>query len=252
MLKTPQNSHMGLMETQIGKELSFLHRRYSVHFDAFILSGSRGPTAIDEGKMVNVVLYGLHETLDAIGWHLSERRLYLQHPRAYDTSVTYNNPHYFLPPGEKLELPDLISLDIEDNEKKSRSRLLNDCLEVFETADIPDSHEFSGIEVIRGLTTPLKALGTLSVQDVLNGALTHLVTKRWPSHSWRRRKRAVSREIVLAPYGKSFLRGNNSKYVSLHSKTLFPDCAQTLPVPQHRHWSYPERSTTGVPWWLAG
>jgi hypothetical protein len=176
ILKTPQNSHMGFMETKIGKELSFLRRHYSVHFDAFILNGSQGQTDIDPRKMIHVVLYGLHENLDDIGGHLSDMRLYLQHPRAYDTSVVYNNPHYFLPPGEKLELPDIISLSLEENEKKSRSRLLNDCLEAFETADIPDAHIFSEIDRIRGLKTPLKAFGSLSVRQFLNVALTHVVS----------------------------------------------------------------------------
>ncbi|KAF8533502.1 SNF2 family N-terminal domain-containing protein [Trichophaea hybrida] len=158
-LKTSRE-YMGLMEPRISKELSFLSKQHPIHLDAFAVNSRRDkqsklPEHIVD-KLVYVVLYGNIDIRDGVGQYLSDKRLYLQHPLTYDTSVTYDNPHYFLPPGETLELPNLLDLNLGDGQTKPTSGILDEALEIFEGVVIPEDHKNVELEVISGLKTTLK------------------------------------------------------------------------------------------------
>ncbi|KAH0541601.1 hypothetical protein FGG08_003949 [Glutinoglossum americanum] len=51
---------------------------------------------------VEIVIYGFHEDMDAVGNSLSEGCLYLQHPKEWDTRVVYVNPQYWIRPGSQM------------------------------------------------------------------------------------------------------------------------------------------------------
>ena len=151
---------MGLMEPRVCKEIDFLRQKYAVSFSAFIINSrgknrSRLPDNIDE-KLAYIVLYGDRNNKEATGGHLSDKRLYLQHPLINNTSVTYDNPHYFLPPGETLELPEFPDLRLEDGPTRPKQGLLDDALEIFQGAAIPGDCQNVELKKIPGLETALK------------------------------------------------------------------------------------------------
>lgn len=152
--------YMGLMEPRISKELGLLGQEYPVHFTAFTANSQRDnrsklPDHIED-KLVYIVVYGSLGSREAVGRYLSDKRLYLQHPLTYDASVIYDNPHYFLPPGYTLELPNLLDLNLGDGQAKSRSGILDEALEIFEGVIVPEDYQDVEIEFISGLKTTLK------------------------------------------------------------------------------------------------
>ncbi|KAF8244057.1 hypothetical protein K440DRAFT_663691 [Wilcoxina mikolae CBS 423.85] len=181
-LKTSKE-YMGLMEPRISKELSFLGQQHPIHFDAFAVNSRRDkrsklPEYIDD-KLVYVVLYGNLDIRDGVGQYLSDKRLYLQHPLTYDTSVTYDNPHYFLPPGETLELPNLLYLNLGDGQTKSTSGILDEALEIFEGVGIPENHQNVELELISGLKTTLKEHQKVAVAFMVEKEKGHLEGNRF-------------------------------------------------------------------------
>lgn len=151
---------MGLMEPRISREIDFLRQEYAVSFSAFIINNrgknrSKLPDNIDD-KLVYIILYGDRNNKDATGGHLSDKRVYLQHPLINNTSFTYDNPHYFLPPGETLELPDFPDLRLDDGPAKPKQGLLDDALEIFQGSVTPEDYQNVELKKIPGLKTALK------------------------------------------------------------------------------------------------
>ncbi|KAM0344159.1 hypothetical protein ACHAPU_007881 [Fusarium lateritium] len=58
----------------------------------------------ENGRPACIVIYGLSKDTVAVGAHLSEAKLYLQHPSSdeYDHSMQYHNPHLLLRPGASM------------------------------------------------------------------------------------------------------------------------------------------------------
>jgi len=194
-----------MVESRIGRELSILYRNFPLRFDSFV-SGRRGkPSDSSKESPVNIILYGFHENLDPIGQQLSTQHLYLQHPLGYDTSVKYDNPHYFLPPGEKLELPDLVCLEIATGSCKPKSQLLDEALKIFEAARLPEPQQCPELAVISGLKTTLKEL-VPHFTEVAYLANSSPAIRKLRLRSCQRRKRAHLKEMSSNACGKSYIR----------------------------------------------
>jgi len=177
LLKSATNAHLGIVESRIGRELSILRRKFSMRLDAFISNCRGNSSESSKESLANIVLYGLHENLDLIGRQLSDQQIYLQHPLAYDTSLIYDNPHYFLPPGEKLELPDLVSLEITNPTRQQKPQLLDEALKIFEAARLPEHQPCPELAVIPGLKTKLKGFVT-HTREVSRFAKCCLATRK--------------------------------------------------------------------------
>jgi len=98
-------AYLGLLETQIGQVLSSITLKHSVVFDAFIDTTRQHklPNAKGLHLTVSILLYGFHSEFNSVGNLLSERGVYLQHPRFYDIAARYDNPQYLRRPGAEIE-----------------------------------------------------------------------------------------------------------------------------------------------------
>ncbi|KAF5667795.1 hypothetical protein FHETE_5564 [Fusarium heterosporum] len=85
-----------------------------------IAKGSKAKkrTGFDNGRPARIVVYGMSKDAVAVGAHLSEAQLYLQHPSPdeYDHSSQYHNPHLLLRPGASM--PRIQDLKLQREEEK--------------------------------------------------------------------------------------------------------------------------------------
>jgi len=147
-----QHSYLGLVEVSTARILSWIRAKCVVHFKASILKTDGASRSKTGSMQVQIVIYGQHCDQDNIGNILSDNKLYLQHPQFHDTSVKYENPQYFVAPGEALEIPD--DYESSNNSRVPMSKLVNDVLGVFEGAGI--TAEYSEVKASSSLSTQLK------------------------------------------------------------------------------------------------
>jgi hypothetical protein len=147
-----QQSYLGLVEVNTARILSRLSAKCVVQFNASILKMDGASRSKTGSTQVQIVIYGQHCDQDNIGSILSDNKLYLQHPQFHDTSVKYENPQYFVAPGEALEIPD--DYGSSNNGRVPMSKLVDDVLGVFEGAGV--TAEYSEVKASSRLSTQLK------------------------------------------------------------------------------------------------
>ena len=97
----------GLLSHNLAKCLIEILNQYTINYDAYILKlqkGKHDPKTPDSYRLC-ITIYGMQETSRHVGEILDSAEIYLQHPRSYDTTVPYVNPHYLVPPGRVHPLP---------------------------------------------------------------------------------------------------------------------------------------------------
>jgi hypothetical protein len=188
------NKYAGLLDHVTGRTLGQLTHKYVVDFTAFIsVHVTSAPKFHKEADPVQsklqIVIYGFEEDGKTIGCLLSANGLYLQHPRRYDLSKKYFNPHYLARPGRENHLLAYTAtegyLDSSSNipilGEVDKGRILR----VFDCAQGPET--FSELQLSSSLKTELKAYVILSFLNI----------QSWPSQP-----RRFSR-IRIAPYEAS-------------------------------------------------
>ena len=163
------NKYAGLLDHATARTLGQLTHKYVVDFAAFIsVHVTSTPKSRKEADPVQsklqIVIYGLEEDGETIGCLLSANGLYLQHPRRYDLSKKYFNPHYLARPGRENHLPAYTATEgypdspsnipILDEVDKGR------ILRVFDCAQGPET--FSELQLSSSLKTELKTYVILS------------------------------------------------------------------------------------------
>ncbi|KAJ5740688.1 Helicase C-terminal [Penicillium malachiteum] len=107
-LGTISNQYIGLIQSETLGQIS---KQFSVTFLSFLPEPSKPLKLNNRDRIGNVdihiVIYGIQSECDAVGSILSDDGLYLQHPVQINEGVSYNNPHFLLPPG--YEMPDISS-----------------------------------------------------------------------------------------------------------------------------------------------
>lgn len=107
---------------------------------------------------VHIIIYGLHEDMNAIGNTLSEGGLFLQHPTEADTSVPYRNPQFLMSPGTDMQqIEDLSNSSLSTlttMDQCSDEKWASEVFQAFETVDGPA--EFDPVEPSPRLRTKLK------------------------------------------------------------------------------------------------
>ena len=147
----------GLLDHGTGQALAALSRNYSVTFEAFL--DKKAPTlkksASNNGRSLQITLYGLRQDSDAIGALLSENKLYLQQPNTSDSSAVYLNPQYLLRPGTEFKL--LAEEDFQSSvrERQMAQAVKSQILRVFDAAVGPAT--FCEVQVSKRLTADLKS-----------------------------------------------------------------------------------------------
>jgi hypothetical protein len=117
---------------------------------------------------LQIVIHGLGEDSEAVGCLLSANGLYLQHPRRYDLSKTYSNPHYLARPGR--ENPLLAYTPTEPYLKSPGDNPILDevdkgrILRIFDCAQGPET--FSELQLSSSLKTELKSYVTHPILNI--------------------------------------------------------------------------------------
>jgi hypothetical protein len=157
------NKYAGLIDRSTGQALGQLVRTYPVTLSAFIsrefgTSFKSSAEASSKQHCLQVLVYGLEQDSEPIGALLSENCLYLQHPRTYDNSATYFNPHYLARPGRDIQVPDNTVTGAYPNFIQHSQTLdevdKNRVLQVFDSAQGPE--RFLEAKVSNRLLTNLK------------------------------------------------------------------------------------------------
>lgn len=109
MVYTSESSkYLGLLDPCTADVLARLSQSYSVTLRAFLLTEKKKDLAQKPSELkfrrVYILVYGIHLESDNVGNMLSEKNVFLQHPKWYDHRVTYSNPHYLLMPGTEIGL----------------------------------------------------------------------------------------------------------------------------------------------------
>jgi hypothetical protein len=167
------NKYAGLLDHVTGRTLGQLTHKHVVDFAAFIsVHVTSTPKSRKEADPVqsklHIVIYGLEEDGETIGCLLSTNGLYLQHPRRYDLSKKYSNPHYLARPGRENHLLAYTALEgylnfppdapVLDEVDKGR------ILQVFDCAQGPET--FSELQLSSSLKTELKSYVIISFLNV--------------------------------------------------------------------------------------
>jgi hypothetical protein len=74
---------------------------------------------------VSMVVYGYLKDRKTVGALLADKDLALQHPRDYDNSVEYNNPHYLVRPGSRM--PNINCNPSSSLTKPVKNEVLDEC-----------------------------------------------------------------------------------------------------------------------------
>lgn len=153
------NHHVGLLNSPpLGK----LAREFTVTFSAKCEktkeTKDKRQSLGYKDTLVHIVLYGLHEDLNAVGNALSEGGLFLQHPTQCDASVPYRNPQYLISPGTEMpQIEDLANGSLSTmtivNQSLDKERT-SEVFQAFETVDGPA--RFAPAEQSPRLRTNLK------------------------------------------------------------------------------------------------
>ena len=144
--------------------LGQLTQEYVVDLAAFVsvpvTSDPKSRTNPDQARTtLQIVIYGLKIDGRVVGSFLSAKGLYLQHPRHYDVSKTYCNPHYLARPGREDYIPTFAPVEADLN-SSSVSSVLDDVdkgriLQVFDCAQGPET--VPELQLNSSLKTPLKS-----------------------------------------------------------------------------------------------
>ncbi|KAH8879084.1 hypothetical protein GQ53DRAFT_54265 [Thozetella sp. PMI_491] len=95
-----------------------------------------GKAALIKDIPVEIVVYGMRKDKKIAGDLLAEADLALQHPREFDTTVEYDNPHYLVRPGSRIPKTGATHLEATSRNKNNvleeseKARLL----QVFDSA----------------------------------------------------------------------------------------------------------------------
>ena len=147
----------GLLDHGTSQALAALSRNYSITFEAFL--DEKAPTwkksTSNNCRSLKITLYGLRQDSDAVGTLLSENKLYLQQPIAFDSSAVYFDPQYLLRPGSEFKLPVQEDFQSSVREKQMVQAVRSQILRVFDAAVGPAT--FYEVQVSKRLTADLKS-----------------------------------------------------------------------------------------------
>lgn len=130
----------------------------NVRFQAIILESARNrpaPAVAAKGRKpileVSINLYGEPSLAKKVGRLLTERRRFLQHPDSVDAGIRYENPHYFMAPGNTTDLSESIGRLCYS--QKSANMVSQEIGKILESLDVVDTD--IGLPTSNVLLTPL-------------------------------------------------------------------------------------------------
>lgn len=153
------NKYAGLLESPT---LSKLSQDFMVTLAATFIAPEREKEQRERVRpreiSVEIVIYGLHEDMDAIGNFLSEDGIYLQHPKEFDTRAAYVNPQYLVRPGGQMPKVEAATFAAASRHTSCKEVLdetrTNQLLQLFDCANGPAT--FSKVRPSPRLLTDLK------------------------------------------------------------------------------------------------
>lgn len=155
------SQYAGILDQCTAQVVKNLVQNFRVNLSSTLVSQAtkvaRGNAPKNHCDELCIVVYGFNNDGEAIGDLLSQNNTYLQHPRAYDRTVIYNNPQYLVKPGSKLEAPDdLVSVSTTalSTERKKAVLTQDQIVQVFDNAHGPQI--YCEVPVSERLETRLK------------------------------------------------------------------------------------------------
>lgn len=155
--------YIGLLDSKTAKSLDAVLGEYDFRTRNFI---SRPPNPNSKKDDVPwgsslplyINIYGRAQDFDALGEALAEQDIFLQHPLDKQDLASYENPQYFVPPGQDfaaIKWRDAAFMGTNDEaSENSRSPDESQLDSIFKTAQGPE--ECSGVEQSPRLTTSLQ------------------------------------------------------------------------------------------------
>jgi hypothetical protein len=154
---TKSNRYGGLLDHITAQVIAVISREYSVTFTAALKTIGPGLKKCAQNRQhaLRIIIYRLRGDGEAIGKLLSEKKLYLQQPDLFDSSIVYLNPHYLLRPGSELKPSSREDADGSSRNYKMTAIAKSQVLQVFDTASGPVS--FCEVQVSSRLVEVLKS-----------------------------------------------------------------------------------------------
>ncbi|KAM0796210.1 SNF2 family N-terminal domain-containing protein [Usnea florida] len=188
--KRNSSDYMGLLDHETASALGQIRQRHDFHIKAYILhdrksdSKSSG-TTWGASIPIYMVMYCHPEDSELIGEALYDNHIFLQHPEYIEVGTLYQNPQYFIRPGEDYPSVECMG----DGPVNSRTESSNECgtlketgLDgIFESARGPET--YSIIEPSPRLSTtlqPHQQMGLAMMHEKESGNLqTNKFTTLW-------------------------------------------------------------------------
>ena len=163
--------YIGMLNQDTTQTLNALRAKFSTTFTSFLLLRHDSPhrSKPKQGAPhrydMCINLSGPSSIGHEVGDFLSGMDIFLQHPTLHDDILPYENPHYLLPPGTSMELPD--DLEVVDSttkgsrmSAKSSDGQLSIAAQMLDAAQGPDL--YGEVVISERLTTSLKRFVALS------------------------------------------------------------------------------------------
>ena len=147
--KQNSSDYMGLLDHETASALGQIRQRYDFDIRAFILQYRKSDpknscTTWGASIPIYMVMYSHTEDSELIGQALFENSIFLQHPEYIEVGTLYQNPQYFIHPGEEYPSIECMGdgpINSRTESSNERGKLKETGLDgIFESAQGPETY----------------------------------------------------------------------------------------------------------------